>query len=46
MFYISLLESALLGVLPTSIIKIQSINLNVKYTVETILDHKIIKKTN
>ena len=38
-FYISLLELALLGVLPALVIEIQSINLNAEYEVEAILDY-------
>ena len=38
-FYISLLELVLLGVLPTLIIEIQPINLNAEYEVEAILDY-------
>ena len=38
-FYISLLELALLGALPTPIIEIQPINLNAEYEVEAILNY-------
>jgi hypothetical protein len=39
-FYISLLELVLLGVLPAPVTKIKLINLNTKYKIEEILDYK------
>ena len=38
-FYVSLLELVLLGVLLALIIEIQPVNLNAEYEVETILDY-------
>jgi hypothetical protein len=42
-FYISLLELVLLGVLPAPIIEIELVNPNIEYKVEKILDHKQIR---
>jgi hypothetical protein len=39
-FYISLLELVLLGVLPVPITKIEPVNPNTEYKIEGILDHK------
>jgi hypothetical protein len=39
-FYISLLELVLLGVLLVLVIEIELINLNIKYKIKEILDHK------
>jgi hypothetical protein len=39
-FYISLLELILLGVLPALIIEIELVNPNIKYKIKEILDHK------
>ena len=38
-FYVSLLELVLLGVLPAPVTEIQPVNPNAKYKVETILDY-------
>jgi len=43
-FYISLLEPVPSEALSVPIIEIQSINSNIKYKIEIILDHKIVKK--
>jgi hypothetical protein len=42
-FYISLLELVLLGVLLVPVIKIEPINPNIKYKIEEILDHKQVR---
>jgi hypothetical protein len=42
-FYISLLELVLLGVLLAPITKIELVNPNIEYKIEEILDHKQIK---
>jgi hypothetical protein len=42
-FYISLLELILLGVLPALVIEIEPVNLNTKYKIEEILDHKQVR---
>jgi hypothetical protein len=42
-FYISLLEPVLLGVLPAPVTKIELVNLNAEYKVEEILDYKQVK---
>jgi hypothetical protein len=42
-FYISLLELILLGVLLVPVTKIELINLNIEYKVEEILDHKQVR---
>jgi hypothetical protein len=42
-FYISLLELVLLGILLVPIIKIELINPNTKYKIKEILDHKYIR---
>jgi hypothetical protein len=42
-FYISLLEPILLGVLPAPVTEIEPVNPNIKYEVEEILDHKQIR---
>jgi hypothetical protein len=42
-FYISLLEPALLGASNTPYIEIESVNLNAEYEVEEILDQKYIR---
>jgi hypothetical protein len=39
-FYILLLELVLLGVLLAPVIKIELVNLNIKYKIKEILDHK------
>jgi hypothetical protein len=39
-FYISLLELVLLGVLPAPVTKIELVNPNTKYKIKKILDHK------
>jgi hypothetical protein len=39
-FYISLLEPVLLGVLPAPVTEIEPVNLNAEYKIEEILDHK------
>jgi hypothetical protein len=39
-FYISLLEPILLGVLPAPVTKIELVNPNTEYKIEEILDHK------
>jgi hypothetical protein len=39
-FYISFLELVLLGVLLVPVTEIELVNLNIKYKVEEILDHK------
>jgi hypothetical protein len=39
-FYISLLELVLLGVLPAPVTEIELVNPNAEYEVEEILDHK------
>jgi hypothetical protein len=42
-FYISLLELVLLGVLPVLITEIELVNPNIKYEIEEILDHKQVR---
>jgi hypothetical protein len=42
-FYISLLELVLLGVLLVPVTKIKLINPNIEYKVEEILDHKQVR---
>jgi hypothetical protein len=42
-FYISLLELVLLGVLPALITEIKPVNLNIEYEIKKILDHKQVK---
>jgi hypothetical protein len=42
-FYISLLELVLLGVLPASITEIELVNPNAKYKIKKILDYKRVK---
>ena len=42
-FYISLLELVLLGVLPALVTEIELINPNTKYKIKEILDHKQIR---
>jgi hypothetical protein len=42
-FYISLLELILLGVLPVLVTEIELVNPNIEYEVEEILDHKQIR---
>jgi hypothetical protein len=42
-FYISLLEPVLLGVLPALVTKIEPVNPNAEYKIEEILDHKQVK---
>jgi hypothetical protein len=42
-FYISLLELVLLGVLPAPITEIKPINPNTKYEIEEILDYKQVR---
>jgi hypothetical protein len=42
-FYISLLELVLPGVLLVLVIEIELVNLNIEYKVEEILDHKQVK---
>jgi hypothetical protein len=39
-FYISLLELVLPGVLPAPVTEIEPVNPNIKYKIEEILDHK------
>jgi hypothetical protein len=39
-FYISLLELVLLGILPAPVTEIEPVNPNTKYKIEEILDHK------
>jgi hypothetical protein len=39
-FYISLLELVLLGILLAFVIKIELVNFNTEYKIEEILDHK------
>jgi hypothetical protein len=42
-FYISLLELILLGVLPAPVTEIELVNPNTKYKIEEILDHKQVR---
>jgi hypothetical protein len=42
-FYISLLELVLLGVLLVPVTEIESVNPNAEYKVEEILDHKQVR---
>jgi hypothetical protein len=42
-FYISLLEPILPGILPAPVTKIEPVNPNIEYKIEEILDHKQIK---
>jgi hypothetical protein len=42
-FYISLLELVLLGVLPAPITEIELVNPNTEYKVEEILDHRQVR---
>jgi hypothetical protein len=42
-FYISLLELILLGVLPALVTEIELVNLNIEYKVKKILDHKQVR---
>jgi hypothetical protein len=42
-FYISLLELVLLGILLVPVTEIKPINLNIKYKIEEILDHKLVR---
>jgi hypothetical protein len=42
-FYISLLELVLLGVLPAPVTEIEPVNLNIEYKIEEILDYKQVK---
>jgi hypothetical protein len=42
-FYISLLELVLLGVLPAPIIEIELVNPNAEYKIKKILDHKQVR---
>jgi hypothetical protein len=42
-FHISLLELALLGALLAPVTKIEPVNLNAKYEIEKILDHKQVR---
>jgi hypothetical protein len=42
-FYISLLELVLPGVLPAPITKIEPVNPNTEYKIEEILDHKQVR---
>jgi hypothetical protein len=42
-FYISLLELVLLGVLPAPVTEIEPVNPNIEYKIKKILDHKQIK---
>jgi hypothetical protein len=42
-FYISLLELVLLGVLLVLVTEIELVNLNIEYKVEEILDHKQVR---
>jgi hypothetical protein len=42
-FYISLLEPVLLGVLPAPVIEIEPVNPNTKYKIEEILDYKQVR---
>jgi hypothetical protein len=42
-FYISLLELILLGILPAPVTEIEPVNPNVKYKIKEILDHKQVK---
>jgi hypothetical protein len=42
-FYISLLELVLSGILPVPVTEIEPVNPNAKYKVEEILDHKQVR---
>jgi hypothetical protein len=42
-FYISLLELVLLGILPAPVTEIEPVNPNAKYKIEEILDHKQVR---
>jgi hypothetical protein len=42
-FYIFLLEPALLGVLPAPVTEIEPVNPNAEYEIEEILDHKQVR---
>jgi hypothetical protein len=42
-FHISLLELVLLGVLPAPVTEIELVNLNAKYKIKKILDHKQVR---
>jgi hypothetical protein len=42
-FYISLLELILLGVLLALVTKIELVNPNIKYKIKKILDHKLVR---